>query len=211
MDIAKKGLNQMLFAKKTVKSTAGRHSSAFKAIMSDKNISQVIKKGSEKQVFYDALRKRGLEADGHGITRNVFKKVLGDVEHSFSHHKMMKLRQHLVGGPMSSSITRDYHSIATKENKFPASVKPKVNMREVYDEIMSKRRNLQTEEHSDKQNLRPVSYVQNFLISNNNLRSAQNLIANEKKNIFHIENPHSIGPISANKESVRNILKRLQS
>ena len=110
IDFTKKGLNQMIFSKKMVKAAAGRNSSAFKAILKNKNISQVINKSSEKKVFYGALKKRGLSSDGHGITRNVLKKVLGDIEHSgeFSHHEMMELREHLVGGHISTSIIREH-------------------------------------------------------------------------------------------------------
>ncbi|MDD5463843.1 MAG: hypothetical protein PHP62_01740 [Candidatus Moranbacteria bacterium] len=110
IDFTKKSLNQRIFSKRAVKAMKGRNSSAFKAILGDKDIARVINKTAEKKVFYGALKKRGLSSDRRGITRNVFKKVLGDIEHSgnFSHHEMMELREHLVGGHISTSIIREH-------------------------------------------------------------------------------------------------------
>ncbi|KKQ38875.1 MAG: hypothetical protein US57_C0028G0010, partial [Candidatus Moranbacteria bacterium GW2011_GWC2_37_73] len=164
IDFTKKGLNQMIFAKKTVSATAGRNSSAFKEILADKNVSNVINKAGEKKVFYDALKKRGMSAGSNGITKNVFKKVLGDIEHSgeFSHNEMMDLRKHLVGGSVSSSIIRENKSahIDDKSNNH-SSRKSEVNMRKIYDEIMSKRKNISQETKNEALNY-GKSHMLNF-------------------------------------------------
>lgn len=117
IDFTKKGLNQMIFAKRAVKATAGRNSSAFKAILANKDISHVINKSGEKKVFYNALKKRGMASDSHGITKNVLKKVLGDIEHSgeFSHSEMTDLRKSLIGGSFSKSIIREHATTSAVE------------------------------------------------------------------------------------------------
>lgn len=57
INFAGKGLNQKIFSKKAVRATVGKRSSAFRAIMGNKEISHVIDKTAEKRVFYEALKK----------------------------------------------------------------------------------------------------------------------------------------------------------
>ncbi len=112
INFAGKGLNQTIFSKKTVRTNSGKKSGAFKAIMENKEIAHVMDKRSERNVFYDALKKRGQAAGKKGITKNILKKVLGDIEHSgqFSHKEMHELGEELIGGAASSRIVRDHSS-----------------------------------------------------------------------------------------------------
>ena len=117
INFAGKGLNQKIFSKKAVRATVGKRSSAFRAIMGNKEISHVIDTTAEKRVFYEALKKRGQASGKKGITKNVLKKVLGDIEHSgeFSHKEMHKLGEELIGGVASGRIVRE-HSAEHNEN-----------------------------------------------------------------------------------------------
>ncbi len=129
-----KGLNQTLFSKKAVRATAGKRSSAFKAIMENKAVASVMDKRGEKSAFYDALKKRGQAAGKKGITKNVLKKVLGDIEHSgeFSHKEMHVLGEELIGGAAASRIVRD-HSVDHSEGHERGNVR-----RRNFDEVLEK-------------------------------------------------------------------------
>lgn len=183
-DFTKKGLNQQIFSSKTARAVAAKNSSAFREIMKNKGIAHVISKVAEKRVFYNALKKRGLESK-KGITRNVFKKVLGDIEHSgeFSHEEIHHLGRELVGGPASERIIRDH----AHEGSASTEMKPAVNMRSVFQEIMEKNphrkagQNQHETAESAKQNA--TTSVVNFSVSNKNVRNVENYLSQRKEQL----------------------------
>ncbi len=141
INFAKKGLNQKIFSKKQLRATVGRKSSAFTAIMGNKEIAHVMDKAAERRVFYDALQKRGKSAGTKGITKNVLKRVLGDIEHSgqFSHKEMHKLGEELIGGAANSRIIRE-HAPKHAESHVQADHQPSrvVDSHKTYAEILQK-------------------------------------------------------------------------
>ncbi len=194
IDFTKKGLNQVIFSKSTFNASSGKNSSAFKSIMSNKKIAHVVDKFGEKKVFYDALKKRAMSSDKYGITKNDFKKVLGDIEHSgkFSHHEMMDLRENLVGGPVSSSIIREYGSRSQVDNKSSATGRS-VDMRSIYREIMDKGshgKSLAPERVGGNVSHNvPVKATESNVLhfrSNSNIRNAEGLIAKPVENRHHL-------------------------
>lgn len=125
INFTRKGLNQQIFSSKAVRATKGAKSTAFRGIMENKTIKHVMDKAGERRVFYDALKKRGSESS-RGITRNVLKKVLGDVEHSgqFSHSEMHHLGQELIGGSAGSRIIRDHSKPAPPQPVHGSPMQP---------------------------------------------------------------------------------------
>ena len=190
-DFTKKGLNQQIFSKKAVKAIAKGKSSAFRGIMANKEVAHVLDKASEKRVFYSALKKRGAESS-RGITRNVMKKVMGDIEHSgeFSHNEMMELRKDLVGGSMSSNITREHGS---KKEIGRSS-------QEAYREIMDKRKASQADASSvdAQKNNNSAAIKSSFGISENNLRNAQQLFVRTDDQHSNQNNSSSVAEYIAN-------------
>lgn len=189
-DFTKKGLNQKIITNKSVRPKKTKNSRGMRVLMGKKEVAHIVDKMDEKRVFYNALRKRGLESK-RGITRNVLKKVLGDIEHSgeFSYAEMLGLRKNLVGGPMSSNIIREH--ISKKEETSKETV---VNMREIYDEIMDKnKKNLSNLSSDEQKNNNPKavgSKVLNFGVSEKNLRNAQQLFI-QKSDEYPIPNHSS--------------------
>ena len=229
IDFTKKGLNQTIFSKRTNNSSWANNklkSTEFKAIMADKTVAHVIDKAAEKRVFYDALKKRGQSADKRGITRNVLKKVLGDIEHSgeFSHHEMMDLRKHLVGGPVGSSIIREKHEPAHAEAKHEISIetsheathaaqKPVVKMQDVFKDIMGKSPHNQAHGIGQREAGLATSHVNNgqqgvaqhgitdFSVSSRNIHNADPLFAHPSEHAnehINAENPTDISGHASN-------------
>ena len=213
-DFTKKGLNQKIFSKKAVRATVGRLSPAFRGLMENKTAKKVIDKRAEKRVFYNALKKRGSESK-RGITRNVLKKVMGDIEHSgeFSHHEMIELRKNLVGGPMSSNIIREHES---KKEDVPRETGR--SMQEIYKEIMDKNKTSQSDSSAGVQKNNNIvsapSNVLDFGVSKKNLRKAEKLFV-QSDNTQKIHKHSTLAEYIAehgdgDMNDVRSMLARIQ-
>jgi len=148
-----KGLNQKIFSKKDLRATVAGKSRAFKAVMSNKAVAQVLDKVAERKVLYSAMKERAKTAGSRGFTKKDMKKVLGDIEHSgqFSHSEMHKLGEELIGGVAGSRIIRESQPAQDKRGpsfeykpKFKgeqlASKKPqqRVNMQKTIKSILEK-------------------------------------------------------------------------
>ena len=140
INFAKKGLNQKIFSKKQLRATVGKKSSAFKAVMGNKEISHVLDKVAERKVFYNAMKERAMKAGSRGFTKKDMKKVLGDVEHSgqFSHKEMHKLGEALIGGAANSRIIREHAADSGGHSNANVEHRSRLNKHRTFDEILGK-------------------------------------------------------------------------
>jgi hypothetical protein len=131
INFRKKGLNQKLFSKKEFRASVAGKSSAFKTLMKNEKFAHVVNKASKRRVLYQAIKERAAQAGLRGFTKKDMKKVLGDVEHSFSHKKIHELGEELIGGAANSRIIREEkHITENHEEKFSSAENRTVHIKE---------------------------------------------------------------------------------